>query len=208
VKPRDLTPEIPQSKEKNMSISTRRGDSGQTDLVGGVRTSKASLRVESYGTIDELISQLGFVRSIAPDAGHRDLVKETERTLFLVCALLATPPDFGRQRPEIDAEAVDAVDRHIRELESSGLPRSDWTVAGDHPAAAAMDVARTVCRRAERHTVRLAESGEFVDPNVLRYLNRLSDMFWLVARQMEFRARVDGRLRTGDHPGKPWSRAW
>jgi hypothetical protein len=82
-----------------MSISTRRGDSGQTDLVGGVRTSKASLRVESYGTIDELISQLGFVRSIAPDAGHRDLVKETERTLFLVCALLATPPDFGRQRP-------------------------------------------------------------------------------------------------------------
>jgi cob(I)alamin adenosyltransferase len=86
---------------------------------------------------------------------------------------------------------------------------SDWSISGEHTAAAAYDVARTVCRRAERNVVRLSEAGEVVEPAVLAYLNRLSDLLWLYGRKLEFDAGVNASLRTAnDKSGSRWSRAW
>ncbi len=191
-----------------MTIVTKRGDRGQTDLAGQVRTSKASLRVECYGTLDELISQLGFVRSICAHVPTQTLVKDIQRVLFRVGSGVATDPNAAVEAPEISTQFVESLDEHIRQIESTGTIASDWSIPGEDAAGAAMDLARTVCRRAERQVVRLAASGESVDPNVLVYLNRLSDLLWLLARQLESSAGVDSRLRDADHPGKPWSSAW
>jgi cob(I)alamin adenosyltransferase len=103
---------------------------------------------------------------------------------------------------------LESLDSEIRTIESGGSVRADWSVPGEDAAAAAMDLARAVCRRAERHAVGLAASGEPVAPNTIRYLNRLSDLLWLFSRQLESAAGVDGALRDADDPGKPWSPAW
>ena len=142
------------------SISTTRGDGGETGLAGGIRVSKASRRVNAYGNVDELNAALGFARSICDDADIRDVL-------------------------------------------------ADWSISGELTTAAAFDVARTVCRRAERGVVRLAESGEAIPPATLAYLNRLSDLLWIMARKLERDAGVSGSLRdvTGKS-GNRFSRAW
>jgi cob(I)alamin adenosyltransferase len=101
---------------------------------------------------------------------------------------------------------VDALGAHVDRIEAMPGILSDWALPGDHTAAAAYDVARTVCRRAERHIVRLSEHGELEDANVVAYLNRLSDLLWLLGRVLETRAGIDSALRTGG--GQKWSRAW
>ena len=104
---------------------------------------------------------------------------------------------------------MDALTDQVHQIESIEGVLSDWSISGEHVAAAAYDVARTICRRAERNVVRLVESGEAVDPNVLAYLNRLSDLLWLFGRKLEFDAGVSGSLRAaGGKPGPKWSRAW
>jgi cob(I)alamin adenosyltransferase len=191
-----------------MSIVTKRGDRGTTDLAGRVPTSKGSLRVESYGTVDELIAQLGLARSLAPGAAIAAEIRAIQRVLFRVCASLATVEGSGVERPELDASLIEGLDARVGELESSDLPKPDWSVAGECPSSAVLDVARTVCRRAERHVVRLADAGEPVDPNVVVYLNRLSDLLWLMARRIEADAGLDASLREPGDPERPWSRAW
>jgi cob(I)alamin adenosyltransferase len=190
-----------------MSIATKRGDTGETSLAGGVRVSKGHRRVEAYGTVDELNSAMGFARSITDDPAIKDLAKGIQRELFAVGSALATAP-AERKPPPITAAMVDALTDHVHRIEAIDGILADWSVPGEHPAAAAFDLARTVCRRAERHVVRLAESGDEVNPQVLAYLNRLSDVLWLVGRLIEHRAGVDSRLRDGAHAGARWSRAW
>lgn len=191
-----------------MSIVTKRGDTGQTDLVGRIRVSKGDLRVESYGTIDELIAQLGFARSICGDKEVHDLVKELQRELFKVGAAVATPAESKVPTPEITDEMVQALDGHVRRIEAMEGIIGDWTLAGELPDASALDVARTICRRAERLAVRLTENGTLNNSHILAYLNRLSDLIWLLERVLEVRAGVDASLRPKDKPGKRWSRAW
>ena len=173
------------------SISTTRGDGGQTSLAGGIRASKASLRVDSYGNVDELISTLGFARSICEDPAIAEFTRNVQRELFKIGSALATPP--GSSKPPVPVEA-EMVDRLTAEV---------------HTTAAAFDMARTVCRRAERGVVRLADAGEPVLPAVLGYLNRLSDLLWLFARKLELGAGVSGSLRAETKKaGNRWSRAW
>jgi cob(I)alamin adenosyltransferase len=191
-----------------MGIVTKRGDAGQTDLTGRVRTSKASLRVEAYGMVDELISQLGFARSICKDEETNNSVRDIQRTLFRVCSSLATPPVSKVEPPELETGFVHSLDGRIRKLETTGAIDRDWSLPGEATDAAAMDVARTVCRRTERAVVRMIESGDEVHPNVIAYLNRLSDLLWLFARQLEVDAGIEGKLRDDRHPGSRWSRAW
>jgi cob(I)alamin adenosyltransferase len=191
------------------SIATTKGDTGQTGLAGGVRVSKSAVRVETYGTVDELNASLGFARSICGDPGITELTRSIQRELFKVGSALATPPDSPKPQVEIESTMVERLTIEVHRIEAIDGVLSDWSLSGDHTPAAAFNVARTICRRAERAVVRLAESGDAVQPTILAYLNRLSDLLWLFARQLEHDAGIDASLRiqTGK-TGNPWSRAW
>ena len=190
-----------------MSIATTHGDSGETALVGGMRISKADLRVEAYGTVDELNSVLGFARSICTNKEVCDWTEGIQRTLFRVGSALSTPTDNKKSPQTITSEDVEMLTKLVHQIEATEGILSDWSLPGAHTESAAYEVARTVCRRAERLAVRLASSVE-VKPEVLAYLNRLSDVIWLFGRLIEVNAGVDARLRTGDTAGPKWSRAW
>ena len=191
-----------------MSIATMLGDSGQTSLVGGVRVSKSDLRVETYGTVDELNSVLGFARSICENAEIKAWTEEIQRTLFRLGGSLATPPEAPRQPPTIEAADVDRLTELVHKIEATEGLLSDWSLPGAHPGASAYEMARTTCRRAERTIVRFAESGGVVTPHIVPYLNRLSDLIWLFGRLLEVEAGVDSSLRDEQHPGGRWSREW
>jgi cob(I)alamin adenosyltransferase len=192
-----------------MSIATKRGDGGQTGLAGGIRVSKSSLRVESYGTVDELNSALGLARSLCENADLRERTKLIQQQLFKVGSSLATPPESRKAQVPVTEEMVEELTRQVYEIEAIPGLLSDWSLPGEHSVAAAYDVARTVCRRAERCVVRLMESGEKVEPAVLSYLNRLSDLLWLFARKIEVDAGVSNSLREMNAKAGPkWSRAW
>ncbi len=192
-----------------MSISTMRGDSGQTGLAGGVRVSKASARVETYGTIDELNSSMGFARSICDDKDIAALTKSIQQDLFKVGSSLATPAESPKPQIVIDPAMVDRLTAEVHRIEAIDGMLADWSIPGEHTAAAAFDVARTICRRAERALVRLQEAGAVVQPAILAYVNRLSDLLWLFGRKLEHDAGVSGSLReaTGK-TGNRFSRAW
>ena len=191
------------------SIATKKGDGGQTSLTGGQRVSKSAIRVEAYGTVDELNSTMGFARSICEDANLRDRTRAIQLELFQVGSALATPPENRKGKPPLSAAMIDALTDQVHELEAIEGMLSDWSIPGEHAAAAAYDVARTVCRRAERCVVRLIDTGEVVDDNVLPYLNRLSDLLWLFGRKLELDAGVSGSLRDANRKSGPrWSRAW
>ena len=189
-----------------MSIATKRGDGGETGLAGGVRVRKDDARVDAYGTIDELISSLGFARAICGDEGLRVKTKEIQRELFKVGSAMATPPNSKKQPPEIPDAMVDALTAEVHRIEAIPGVLGDWSIPGEDPASAAYDVARTVCRRAERLAVGLRGQGVEMQDNVLRYLNRLSDVLWLYGRLIEHQLGLDATLRT--QPGARWSRAW
>jgi cob(I)alamin adenosyltransferase len=191
-----------------MSIATMRGDGGQTGLSGGIRVSKASPRVEAYGTLDELISSMGFARSICAVDDIRQLTKTLQKELFKVASAISTPQESPKGIPTIEDAMIDTLTAHVPRIEAIPGILNDWSLPGEDPASAAYDVARTICRRAERLVVGLIESGMPLQSNVLRYLNRLSDLLWLFGRQIEVVEGKDARLRGGDRPGPKWSRAW
>lgn len=191
-----------------MSIATTRGDGGQTGLSGGIRVSKASPRVEAYGTLDELISSMGFARAICATEEIKQVTKAIQKELFKVASAISTPPESPKGIPTIDDGMVDALTAHVHRIEAIPGILNDWSLPGEDPASAAYDVARTVCRRAERLVVGLIEGGMALQPNVLRYLNRLSDLLWLFGRQIEREEGKDARLRGEDRQGPKWSRAW
>ena len=191
-----------------MSIATTRGDGGQTGLAGGIRISKADQRVEAYGTVDELNTVLGFARSICTNKEIRDWTEGIQRSLFRLGSALATPPESKKQPPSITADDVEGLTKLVHQIEATEGILSDWSLPGAHTESAAYEVARTVCRRAERNAVRLAASGVEVKPEILAYLNRLSDLIWLFGRLIEVNAGVDASLRREETGGPKWSRAW
>jgi cob(I)alamin adenosyltransferase len=191
-----------------MSIATKRGDGGQTGLAGGIRISKADLRVEAYGSVDELNTVLGFARSICTNKEIKDWTETIQRTLFRVGSALATPPESKKTPPVISSDDVEALTKMVYQIEATDGILSDWSLPGAHTESAAYEMARTVCRRAERAAVRLATSGVEVKPEVLAYLNRLSDLVWLFGRLIEVNAGIDARLRSDETAGPKWSRAW
>ncbi len=184
------------------------GDTGQTALTGGTRVSKADLRVEAYGTVDELNAFLGVARSLCSDAELCQRTEMIQRTLFRVGSALSRPASDTRTPSALKAEDIDDLTAQVHQIEAVEGILSDWSLPGAHRESAAYEVARTVCRRAERCAVRLHESGEDVQPEVIAYLNRLSDLIWLYGRLIEHHAGIDARLRADDKGGPNWSRAW
>jgi len=190
------------------SIATRKGDGGLTRLGGGEIISKADARVEAYGAIDELNSAIGFARSHCADPEVRSEIRAIQRELFAVGSAVSTRAEAKDPIPEITKAMVNRLDKLIERFEAEPGILRDWSIPGEFGGSAAFDVARTVCRRAERANVRYVSGGGIIQPTVLEYLNRLSDVLWLCARVIEARNGVDARLRDDDHPGSPWSRAW
>ncbi|WP_446742946.1 cob(I)yrinic acid a,c-diamide adenosyltransferase [Silvibacterium acidisoli] len=191
-----------------MSIATKRGDKGETGLAGGIRVSKSSTRVEAYGTVDELNTVLGFARSICTNEEIAEWTQHIQKTLFRLGSALATPPESRKGAPTFTQEDVDYLTDHVHKIEAIEGILADWSLPGAHTESAAYEIARTVCRRAERCAVRLKESGEEVRDEVLAYLNRLSDLLWLFGRLIEHNAGINARLRDDSKAGPKWSRAW
>ena len=193
---------------RQASITTRRGDGGETGLGGGGRVSKADARVEAYGAIDEVNTMIGLARTLCEDAEICAELRTIQRELFAVGSAISTKPESRKPVPEIGKAMVARLDALIERLENEPGVLRDWSIPGEHRGSAALDVARTIARRAERAAVRYVTGGGVVQPPALEYLNRLSDVLWIAARVVEVRAGVDARLRDAEHPGPPWSRAW
>ena len=191
------------------SIATKLGDTGQTSLAGGKRVSKGALRVETYGTVDELNAALGYARSICADETLAAAILLIQQDLFKVGAALATPPESRKGDAPVTEAMVEALTAEVYALEALPGLLSDWSVPGGDPAGASFYLARTIARRAELHAVRMAEEGEDVGPFVLAYLNRLSDLLWLFGRKLEVEAKAQSTLRQlNGLAGPRWSRAW
>ena len=191
-----------------MSIATETGDDGTTALTGGQRVSKADLRVEAYGTVDELNAAMGFARSVCTDIEVCGWTETIQRTLFRVGAALSRQQPPPTQAPTLTQADIDDLTAQVHAIEAVEGILSDWSLPGADRQSAAFEIARTVCRRAERCAVRLKQAGDFVPTEAIVYLNRLSDLLWLFGRLIEHRAGIDARLRTESQTGPDWSRAW
>ncbi len=174
-----------------MKIYTRTGDAGDTSLVGGVRVSKADARVEAYGDVDELNAWVGLVRATAPIPSFADVdaaLALIQHELFALGAQLADPGGKMTARvtkAAVTSEQVARLERTIDGLEGELRPLKAFILSGGSPAGATLHVARTVCRRAERRIVALAPAPE---PVLVQYVNRLSDLLFVMARAVNHRA--------------------
>jgi len=200
---------VPSNPRK--SIVTKTGDRGQTGLLYGGRVSKTDLRTEAYGAVDETISALGLARALTRHDTRRSTILRVQRELFTVGAELATDAseyDTLRKHFLVVTEAMtQQLEDEIGRLEAV-VPLADgFVIPGGTSAAAALDVARTVCRRAERRIVAVQEAGMLPNPEVLRYVNRLSDLLFMLARAEEGKAStpVTGTraTRTPRAPSRP-----
>jgi len=167
-------------------IYTKRGDDGTTGLLYGSRVGKDDLVTEAYGTTDEAVAVLGLARSLCGDEAMAADLLTLQRELFVVGADLATnPSERAKLEPEVSLvteKMVARLERRIDDLvEQRPLP-DVFVVPGANPASASLDIARSVVRRAERHVVALASSGRLGNDEVRRYLNRLSDLLFVLAR--------------------------
>ena len=173
-----------------MKIYTRTGDSGETSLYGGTRVKKNDDRVDAYGEVDEANAWLGLARASALDAELDAEIVHLQRDLFALGAQLADPADTIAAvvtKAALGDDDVARLERLIDRLDAELPPLRRFILAGGTPAAAALHVARTVCRRAERRMVGLEPP---VDPVLLRYVNRLSDLLFVLARAVNHRASV------------------
>ena len=175
-----------------MKIYTRTGDSGTTGLFGAARVDKDHPRLEAYGTVDEANSVVGAASALltGDSAGMSKLLERLQADLFVVGADLATPPGTRPVVPRIGADHVSRLEQLIDQYEADLPPLSNFILPGGSPAGAMLHVARTVCRRAERATVALAKT-EMVDTQVIVYLNRLSDLLFVLARWVNRTARSE-----------------
>lgn len=175
-----------------MSIVTKVGDKGTTRLFTGTTVSKHSLRIESYGTIDELCSAMGLARSLSQQDLIRQIIHAVQHTLFQLGAELATdnPAKAPFKLDPIGASHVTELETWIGKIEPGVKLPPSFIIPGSTTASAALDVARTVCRRAERVIVAMKDAGETDNAELVRYVNRLSDLLFLLARLEEQNAGI------------------
>ncbi len=181
-----------------MKVYTKTGDKGTTALFGGTRVPKHHIRIESYGTVDELNSYIGLIRDQEINQLYKDVLIEIQDRLFTVGAVLATDPEKailknGKERlniPKISEDDLLLLENEIDRMEESLPPMTHFVLPGGHTTVSFCHIARCVCRRAERLSVQLNESEE-VDESVLKYLNRLSDYLFVLARKLTFDLRAE-----------------
>ena len=174
---------------KITKVYTRGGDMGKTSLVGGQRVSKASERLEAYGTVDELSSHLGLLASMLPDGDDKALIIRIQNSLFNVCTNLATDQEQTALSPSayLPEGEIELVEQKIDEIMKLLPEKQGFVLPGGTKEAALAHVCRTVCRRAERCIVALSEVAK-ISPEVLQYVNRLSDYLFVLAKKINFNA--------------------
>ncbi len=166
-----------------MKIYTKNGDKGTTSLFGGKRVSKADVRIDAYGTVDELNSWIGVVRDQEINIARKDILVHIQDRLFTIGSSLATEPGNTKVKiPALSENDVLRLEKEIDAMEAELPPLKSFILPGGHLSVSFGHVARTTCRRAERIAISLSEN-EAVDPLVIRYLNRLSDYLFVLARK-------------------------
>lgn len=174
-----------------MKIYTKTGDQGETSLYGGKRVSKADIRIESYGTIDELNSYIGLLGDFEINKKRKNLLKEIQDRLFTIGAALAADPDKpSLKKPDLLETDLELLEREIDIMQESLPEMKFFILPGGHKNVSFCHLARTVCRRAERLVVVLAETDS-VEMLVMMYLNRLSDYLFVLSRAMAMELGVD-----------------
>ena len=176
-----------------MKIYTKTGDSGTTSLFGGTRVPKDHIRIESYGTVDELNSHIGLIRDQEIGAHYKEILIEVQDRLFTVGAILATPPEKEKlkngqprlQKLGIIESDIELLEKEIDTMEESLPQMTHFVLPGGHTTVSYCHIARCVCRRAERLAVHLHEIDP-TDEMVIKYLNRLSDYLFVLARKLSF----------------------
>ena len=174
-----------------MKIYTKKGDSGYTSLIGGTRVAKHHLRIESYGTVDELNSYMGLIRDHNENPELKEVILEVQDRLFTIGSQLAADPEKSKMKlPEVYESDVKFLEDQIDKMDEELEPMRSFVLPGGHPVISSTHIARCVCRRAERITVHLAEN-ETVDEIIMRYLNRLSDFLFTLSRKLSKDLSVD-----------------
>jgi cob(I)alamin adenosyltransferase len=165
-------------------IYTKTGDQGKTSLIGGTRVSKGSLRIEAYGTLDELNAYIGWVGDYQQEEALVSEIREIQDRLFTIGSSLAADPDkeIRMSLPELQSSDITMLEKAIDRMEAGLPPMRAFLLPGGHPAVSVCHVARCVCRRTERLCVQLADAGTSLPDWVLPYLNRLSDYLFVLAR--------------------------
>ena len=168
-------------------VYTKTGDKGETSIVGGIRVKKSCERLEAYGTVDELSSQLGLLASLLPDGEDKSLIIRIQTNLFNVCTNLATDQS---QTPLYDSAKladgeIELLEQEVDRIMKLLPERQGFILPGGCQAAAQAHVCRTVCRRAERRIVALSEVAQ-ISPETLQYVNRLSDYLFVLAKKINF----------------------
>lgn len=170
-----------------MKIYTKTGDKGQTALIGGRRVSKADLRIDAYGTVDELNAWMGLLRDQPVNSTRRDMLKEIQDRLFTIGSELATDPEKAtgpnRTMPVLVADDVILLEQSMDSMDATLPELRAFILPGGHPSVSFCHLARTVCRRAERLVITLNAQSP-VDERVIQYLNRLSDYLFVLGRAM------------------------
>jgi cob(I)alamin adenosyltransferase len=173
------------SRKKRMLDLAGGGDDGTTGLLGGGRVRKDDPRIEAYGTVDEASSAIGLAKSLSTHARVRAICEELQRGLYALGAELATNPDSKASFASATSSGVERLEEIMAELEGMVTMPEGFILPGSTPASAAMDVARTVTRRAERRCLTLERDGGLANPEIRRWLNRLSLLLFVLARYEE-----------------------
>ena len=174
-----------------MKIYTKKGDDGTTGLLGGTRLPKHHLRIESYGTVDELISFIGALRDQMVQPAYIDQLIKVQNDLFTIGSHLAADPVKNKMElPKIELDWIQAMETEMDRMEANLPEMKFFVLPGGHPAVSAAHICRCVCRRAERLCVGLDEA-EGLDGIIIQYLNRLSDYFFVLARQLTLDLEVE-----------------
>lgn len=186
-------------------IYTKTGDLGSTTLIGGTKVAKNHLRIESYGTVDELNSFIGFVNDQVNDQHVNHMLREIQDRLFTIGSSLACDPDKEPRMklPDLKEEDVELLENEIDTMNGLLRPMKAFILPGGHPSVSAAHIARCVCRRAERNCVNMTGQQLFVDALVLKYLNRLSDYLFVLARYISHllgAEETEWKARISTHP--------
>ena len=167
-----------------MKIYTKTGDKGTTSLIGGTKVSKAHLRIEAYGTVDELNSYIGLCKDLLRDNDNNAILQEIQDRLFTIGAALACDPEKETKMkiPDLKEEDISLLEQEIDKMDKQLPPMKSFILPGGHPTVSHIHISRCICRRAERCCVRLEAEQNEVEPIIIKYLNRLSDYLFVLAR--------------------------
>jgi cob(I)alamin adenosyltransferase len=182
-----------------LKIYTKTGDTGTTSLIGGTKVPKSHLRIESYGTCDELNSYIGLANDLIQDEATNKMLKEIQDRLFTVGSSLACDPEKEPMMkiPDLKESDVDLLEREMDRMTESLPPMKSFILPGGHQAVSTLHICRCVCRRNERICVQMHQEELFIDPLVIKYLNRLSDYLFVLSRY------IAQQLQVQEIPWKP-----